>query len=111
MLPKRIITETQRLPKDLRMCLLILQLRVQIDVTNTFFYLLEIFSVCARISLLAPGITAVPKEDNLRYFSVTIAGPPSTPYAGTSEIRTWSWVLFSVFLFVFISFCLFSNFQ
>lgn len=29
-----------------------------------------------------PGITAVPHEDNLRYFDVTIAGPPDLPYAG-----------------------------
>lgn len=29
-----------------------------------------------------PGITAAPYEDNLRYFSVTLEGPPDTPYAG-----------------------------
>ena len=28
----------------------------------------------------APGITAVPHEDNLRYFKVTIEGPDSSPY-------------------------------
>jgi ubiquitin-conjugating enzyme E2 N len=29
-----------------------------------------------------PGITAIAHPDNIRYFDVTIAGPPDTPYAG-----------------------------
>ncbi|KAI8902139.1 putative ubiquitin conjugating enzyme [Globomyces pollinis-pini] len=29
----------------------------------------------------APGITATPHEDNLRYFNVIIEGPSSTPFA------------------------------
>lgn len=29
-----------------------------------------------------PGITAVPHEDNLRYFDVTINGPAQSPYEG-----------------------------
>lgn len=29
-----------------------------------------------------PGITAVPHEDNLRYFDVTIDGPTQSPYEG-----------------------------
>jgi ubiquitin-protein ligase len=29
-----------------------------------------------------PGVNAVPFEDNLRYFDVTINGPPDTPYEG-----------------------------
>lgn len=29
-----------------------------------------------------PGITAVPHEDNLRYFDVTIDGPAQSPYEG-----------------------------
>ncbi|KAH8757548.1 ubiquitin-conjugating enzyme/RWD-like protein [Diaporthe sp. PMI_573] len=29
-----------------------------------------------------PGISAVPHEDNLRYFDVTIDGPDSSPYQG-----------------------------
>lgn len=28
-----------------------------------------------------PGITAIPSEENLRYFEVTIIGPNSSPYA------------------------------
>lgn len=30
-----------------------------------------------------PGISAVPHDDNLRYFDVTIDGPSSSPYEGT----------------------------
>jgi hypothetical protein len=30
----------------------------------------------------APGITAAPAEDNLRYFAVTIEGPAQSPYEG-----------------------------
>jgi ubiquitin-conjugating enzyme E2 N len=29
-----------------------------------------------------PGITAIPHQDNWRYFDVTIAGPPDTPFEG-----------------------------
>lgn len=29
-----------------------------------------------------PGISAVPHEENLRYFDVTIDGPDSSPYQG-----------------------------
>ncbi|CEP22004.1 K10580 ubiquitin-conjugating enzyme E2 N [Cyberlindnera jadinii] len=29
-----------------------------------------------------PGITAVPSEENLRYFNVTIEGPDQSPYEG-----------------------------
>ncbi|KIW09358.1 ubiquitin-conjugating enzyme E2 13 [Verruconis gallopava] len=29
-----------------------------------------------------PGITAVPHEDNLRYFDVTVDGPSQSPYEG-----------------------------
>ncbi|KAI9199410.1 ubiquitin-conjugating enzyme/RWD-like protein [Polychytrium aggregatum] len=32
----------------------------------------------------APGISAVPHEDNLRYFDVIIAGPTSSPFEGGS---------------------------
>ena len=30
----------------------------------------------------APGITASPHEDNLRYFDVTIEGPSGSPFEG-----------------------------
>ena len=32
-----------------------------------------------------PGISAVPHEDNLRYFDVKIHGPSQSPYEGQSE--------------------------
>ena len=31
-----------------------------------------------------PGISAVPHDDNLRYFDVTIDGPSQSPYEGRS---------------------------
>ncbi|KAG7693127.1 hypothetical protein KL930_004788 [Ogataea haglerorum] len=36
----------------------------------------------ARVRYPVPGITAVPHEDNLRYFNVTIDGPSGSPYEG-----------------------------
>ena len=30
-----------------------------------------------------PGISAVPHEDNLRYFDVTVEGPSQSPYEGS----------------------------
>jgi ubiquitin-conjugating enzyme E2 N len=33
-------------------------------------------------SYLVPGISAVPHEDNARYFNVIIQGPDSSPYEG-----------------------------
>jgi len=35
----------------------------------------------------APGITAEPHEDNLRYFDVTIKGPDGSPFQSTSPYR------------------------
>lgn len=29
-----------------------------------------------------PGISAAPKDDNLRHFDVTVSGPESSPYEG-----------------------------
>jgi ubiquitin-conjugating enzyme E2 N len=34
-----------------------------------------------------PGISAVPHEDNLRYFDVKINGPGGSPYEGSSHKR------------------------
>lgn len=34
-----------------------------------------------------PGINAVPHEDNLRYFDVTIHGPAQSPYEGNNPLR------------------------
>eukprot|EP01115_Flamella_aegyptia_P002077 TRINITY_DN13407_c0_g1_i2.p1 TRINITY_DN13407_c0_g1~~TRINITY_DN13407_c0_g1_i2.p1 ORF type:complete len:60 (-),score=8.75 TRINITY_DN13407_c0_g1_i2:11-190(-) len=33
----------------------------------------------------APGISATPAEDNLRYFNVIIAGPTGSPYEGKTK--------------------------
>jgi len=33
----------------------------------------------------APGISASPSEDNLRYFSVMITGPEASPYEGECQ--------------------------
>ena len=38
-------------------------------------------------SLSVPGISAVPYEDNLRYFNVVIAGPQDSPYDGETVLR------------------------
>lgn len=34
----------------------------------------------------APGISASPSEDNLRYFDIMIAGPSSSPYEGAWRV-------------------------
>ena len=34
------------------------------------------------LRLAAPGISASPSEDNLRYFNVMILGPQQSPYEG-----------------------------
>lgn len=33
----------------------------------------------------APGISAVPHEDNLRYFDVAITGPGGSPFEGMAR--------------------------
>lgn len=35
----------------------------------------------------APGISAEPAEDNLRYFKVLIFGPASSPYEGNTTLH------------------------
>ena len=37
------------------------------------------------VNASVPGISAVPHEDNLRYFDVKIHGPSQSPYEGQSE--------------------------
>ncbi len=66
-LPKRIIKETERLmaePYVLQGVLLIKNHNA-----NGFYN---------RV----PGISAIPHEDNLRYFDVLIHGPSQSPYEG-----------------------------
>lgn len=40
------------------------------------------FTVDAPSAITAPGISASPSEDNLRYFNVLILGPSQSPYEG-----------------------------
>lgn len=48
-----------------------------------FFFSSSSFQETERlVSDPVPGITAVPHEDNLRYFDVTIDGPAQSPYEG-----------------------------
>jgi ubiquitin-protein ligase len=43
-------------------------------------------------SFSVPGISAVPHEDNLRYFDVSIHGPSQSPYEGLRlRQATFSW--------------------
>ena len=46
------------------------------------------FKKHSRLTLVnasVPGISAIPHEDNLRYFDVKIHGPSQSPYEGQSE--------------------------
>ena len=45
-----------------------------------------------------PGISGAPASDNLRYFSVNINGPESSPYEGISQ--------YFIFIYPFIYFTL-----
>ena len=54
-----------------------------------------------------PGITAAPKDDNLRHFDVTVAGPDQSPYEGDSALHSinrtelmWSGGIFKLELFL-----------
>ena len=63
-LPKRIIKETERLMAE------------PYDFSNTPF------AESGTDHTSVPGISAVPHEDNLRYFDVSIHGPSQSPYEG-----------------------------
>jgi ubiquitin-protein ligase len=46
---------------------------------------------CAMLIRLihsVPGISAVPHEDNLRYFDVSIHGPTQSPYEGEDQLQS-----------------------
>ncbi|RRT65845.1 hypothetical protein B296_00028225, partial [Ensete ventricosum] len=40
------------------------------------------FRSCVALFVAAPGISASPSEDNMRYFNVMILGPTQSPYEG-----------------------------
>lgn len=37
------------------------------------------------VCFAAPGISASPSEENMRYFNVMILGPTQSPYEGTQN--------------------------
>lgn len=45
----------------------------------------DVMLCLAHVLRAAPGISATPYEDNLRYFNVIIAGPSGSPYEGASS--------------------------
>jgi ubiquitin-protein ligase len=55
---------------------------VIIHVTELKILLILVFS-----TYRVPGINAVPHEDNLRYFDVSIHGPAQSPYEGMHNLR------------------------
>ena len=38
------------------------------------------------VCVAAPGISASPSEENMRYFNVMILGPTQSPYEGKSKL-------------------------
>jgi ubiquitin-protein ligase len=42
----------------------------------------------------APGISASPSEENMRYFNVMILGPAQSPYEGASFLFGFFYALF-----------------
>jgi ubiquitin-conjugating enzyme E2 N len=43
-----------------------------------------------------PGISAAPNEENLRHFDVSVSGPESSPYEGTSSLACRLWKLIRI---------------
>jgi hypothetical protein len=50
--------------------------------------------LCAGFVLAAPGISASPSEENMRYFNVMILGPSQSPYEGDKFFFFCSSVLY-----------------
>ena len=71
-LPKRIVKETERL-------------MAEPHVSQTQSRQLKNVALLTLVISSVPGISAVPHEDNLRYFDVKIHGPSQSPYEGQSE--------------------------
>lgn len=66
-LPKRIVKETERLMAE----------PYAIDIPGGL-YTGKVYMFPHSV----PGINAVPHDDNVRYFDVTIHGPSQSPYEG-----------------------------
>jgi hypothetical protein len=56
---------------------------------------------CFAVVFAAPGISASPSEENMRYFNVMILGPSQSPYEGEGS---------SSFLWICLSLCFFLSF-
>lgn len=49
---------------------------------DKFFLFEDVYSLCFGMLIAAPGISASPSEENMRYFNVMILGPTQSPYEG-----------------------------
>lgn len=49
------------------------------------------------LHITAPGISASPSEENMRYFNVMILGPAQSPYEGEPHIVSFFVFFFPVF--------------
>jgi ubiquitin-conjugating enzyme E2 N len=70
-LPRRIIKETQRLMTEPRSSWILMPPFASALPANFLHF------------ISAPGISAQPFQDNMRYFNVIIAGPQGSAYEGT----------------------------
>ncbi|KAF3496365.1 hypothetical protein HID58_083312 [Brassica napus] len=78
-LPRRIIKETQRLLSEPGKLSSLRYIPVDFDIAAIMKLNLGILVVCVGA---APGISASPSEENMRYFNVMILGPTQSPYEG-----------------------------
>jgi hypothetical protein len=53
----------------------------------------------AVVFFAAPGISASPSEENMRYFNVMILGPSQSPYEGEGS-SSFLWICLAVWLFL-----------
>ncbi|RLM99264.1 ubiquitin-conjugating enzyme E2 36 [Panicum miliaceum] len=77
-LPRRIIKETQRLLSEPG---------ARLPLREIFFFSENFGAIWSPLLLFwphysAPGISASPSEENMRYFNVMILGPAQSPYEG-----------------------------
>ena len=70
-LPKRIVKETERL-------------MAEPHVSHAHSKQPKKLAPLTLTNISVPGISAVPHEENLRYFDVKIHGPSQSPYEGQS---------------------------